>query len=139
MSPTQLIDQILANVWLWFTILVFTCYSITRLVVTDDFFIFAKPREWLKYNFPPEDYIYNGEKPKHRKPNQYKRLPNNRDYIVLEGHFIGELISCPWCFSFWAACVLWGGFLLAPVAVIALSVPLAVRVLVGSVAQRNGG
>lgn len=139
MKTTQLIDQILANPWLWLTILTVTCYSITRLIVTDDFWIFSKPREWIKANFPPEDTVFNGKKPPHRKPEQYKRLPNNRDYVVLEGHWLGELISCPWCSSFYVALGLWPAFLFFPTVVIIGAVPLALRALTGSIAYRNGG
>ena len=138
MSPNDLIDAVIANTWLWFVYLTFLSYSITRLIVTDDFYIFSKPREWIKNNFPPEDWVMN-KVPPHRKPDQFKKLPNNRDYVVLEGHWLGELISCPWCSGFWVSAGVWAAFLFVPEIVVALGMPLAIRALVGSIAFRNNG
>lgn len=134
----QTIDLILASPFATLLVLVFVCYSITRLIVTDDFWIFSKPREWIKENFPPEDYVYHGKRPPHRNENQYKRLPNNRDFVVTEGHWLGELISCPWCSGFWISLGVWIGFLAEPEWVIVGAIPLALRAAVGWIAVTVG-
>jgi hypothetical protein len=125
-------------IWAAFVLLWMGAYSITRLVVTDDFYVFSKPREWIKKNFPPEGEVVSSV-PKHRKPTQFKRLPNNKDYVILEGHWLGELISCPWCSGFWISLALWTAFLFMPTVVLIGIAPLAMRAFVGFFAGIVGG
>lgn len=116
-------------------ILSFGSYSITRLIVTDDFALFSVPRNWIKKHFPPEDWAMD-TKPPDRV--QYRRVSNGV-YVVTKGHWLGELISCPWCAGFWVSLALWIFFLIWPTLIIGLLVPFALRAFVGGYANRIGG
>lgn len=116
-------------------ILAIGSYSITRLIVTDDFPLFRIPRKWIKDRFPPDDYAMEV-----RPPSRVKwRRTSNGVYVVEEGHWIGELISCPWCAGWWVSLAVWVSFLFLPTLTLGLLVPFALRALVGGYANRIGG
>lgn len=117
-------------------ILAIGSYSITRLVVTDDFALFRIPRNWIKDRFPPDDYAMES-----RPPDRIKdwRRTSNGLYVVQKGHWLGELISCPWCAGWWVSLAVWAAFLLAPTLTLGILIPFALRALVGGYANRIGG
>jgi hypothetical protein len=119
-------------------ILAIGAYSITRLIVTDDFPLFRNIRNWIKDRFPPDDYVME-KRPPERIPSDHWRRASNGVYIVEKGHWIGELISCPWCAGWWVSLAVWVSFILTPSWTIAILVPFALRAMVGGYANKIGG
>lgn len=116
-------------------LLLLGCYSITRLVVTDTFPLFARPREWVKKRFPPAETVWEEKPPR----GTWKKLPDNRHYVVLKGHWIGELIDCPWCAGFWVSLGVTGAYFVTPVLTLVALLPMAFRAFVGGYANKIGG
>jgi hypothetical protein len=114
-------------------ILALGTYSITRLVVTDTFPLFAKPRDWIKERFPPTD-THRQTKPPRGKYN--RQGPN---YFVYEGHWLGDLIDCPWCAGWWISLVTLTGFFFQPAITLFVLAPFALRAFVGGYANKIGG
>lgn len=115
--------------------LALACYSVTRLIVTDEFPLFAKPREWLKARYPPSHTTWKKRPPKRVE----SRALSSGIWAVDEGHWIGDMISCPWCAGWWVSLVGWALFLVSPTWITALAIPFALRAFVGAFALRNGG
>lgn len=115
-------------------LLAFTSYSVTRLVVTDDFPPVVAIRNWLFHRFPHDDYT-SDVRPVRGEP----RRVSNGVWVVTQGHWIGNLISCPWCFGFWASVAVFAAFLFLPYWLFALGAyPFALRAFVGGYASRIG-
>lgn len=119
-------------------ILAIGSYSITRLVVTDTFPLFQNIRDWIKDRFPPDDHVMD-RRPPDRIPVEHWRRASNNVFVVTKGHWIGELISCPWCAGWWVSLAVWVAFVLTPFWTIALLTPFALRAMVGGYANRVGG
>lgn len=118
----------LAALFGWpFVVLALAIYSITRLVTTDSFPPVEKARNWLFQRFPPEGYTTLV------RPNEkrVKFMLQGRHYVVTEGHWFGELISCPWCSGMWVATAVFLAFWVAPVVTTFVLVPMAWRVIPG--------
>lgn len=116
-------------------VLAMACYSVTRLIVTDDFPLFEKPREWLKLRFPPSGTTW-----KKRPPERVQsRALSSGIWAVDQGHWIGDLISCPWCAGWWVSLAATILFFITPTWTIALCIPFALRAFVGGYANKIGG
>lgn len=104
-------------------------FSITRLITTDSFPPVEKARLWLFQRFPPEGYTTL------IRPND-KRCRfqlQGRYYVVTEGHWLGELLSCPWCSGMWVSLGVSLAFWAWPIVTTAVLVPIALRVVPGIV------
>lgn len=119
--------------WIHLFIMSFGAYSITRLIVTDDFPMFAKPRKWLHHRFP-----YEGMQPTVR-PLRGKVTRAGSTYYVTEGHWIGELTHCPWCMGWWISLAAVAGYWVKPYWTLAILFPFALRAVIGNIAARVGG
>lgn len=129
------INEVLSTLtWINLVILALGSYSITRLIVTDSFPLFEKPRKWILERFPAEGHA-SQIKPKRGT----SRRTSNNIYIVEEGHWLGELISCPWCSGWWVSLAIWVAFMFIPEIVIIGLVPFALRAFVGGYANKIGG
>lgn len=122
-------------IWVVILFLWLGSYSITRLVYKDDFPLFANPRKWLHKRFPPTDTVWEEKPPR----GTWKRLPDNRHWVVVKGHWLGDLTDCPWCAGFWVSLGVWTAYLFFPVIVMLAIPPLAMRAFVGAFALKNGG
>ena len=120
---------------IYLLILVFGAYSFTRLVVTDSFPWAAKPREWIFDRFPPVGHVT--ERKIEREGIISMRTANG--WYVQSGHWLGEMLSCPWCAGFYVSLAVSVAYLFAPVATLAVLFPMALRASVGVIAYRNGG
>jgi hypothetical protein len=120
---------------MYLAIMAMGSYSITRLFVTDSFPLFEIPRQWLFKRFPPDGHA-STDRPPDRV--EYKRTSNNI-YVVTKGHFIGELISCPWCIGWWVSLAVTISFALIPSVTILILIPFALRAFVGGYANTIGG
>lgn len=49
--------------------------------------------------------------------------------------YVSTLVRCPWCIGFWIALALYGAWLLAPAAVVAVMVPLTLSAAFGLIAK----
>lgn len=107
-------------------------YSITRLITIDS--IADRPREWIFDRFPPA----NRTMKKRPNPDRCTFIVTGDHYYVTEGHWLGELLSCPWCSGFWVSLVVFGAFIAWPVATTFLLVPLALRVIPGMIESAIG-
>lgn len=116
-------------------LLLLGCYSITRLVVTDTFPLFANPREWLWKRFPPTDRVTEVKPPR----GVWKKLPDNKHYVVIKGHWLGDLTDCPWCAGFWVSLSVWTAYAWLPLLTLAILIPFAFRAFVGGYANKVGG
>jgi hypothetical protein len=114
-------------------ILSFGAYSITRLIVTDDFPMFAKPRKWLHHRFP-----YEGMQDP-QKPVRGKSTRSGPVFYVTEGHWLGELTHCPWCMGWWVSLAAVVGYWFVPEIVLIGLLPFALRAVVGIIASKVGG
>lgn len=122
------LEATLAALFGWpFLIVALAIYSITRLVTTDSFPPVEKARNWLFQRFPPEGYTTLVRPDDKRCRFQIQ----GRHYVVTEGHWFGELISCPWCFGMWAATAVCLSFWAAPIGTTFVLVPMALRVIPG--------
>lgn len=110
-------------------------YSITRLVYKDDFPLFANPRKWLHKRFPPTDTVWDAKPPR----GTWKRLPDNQHWVVIKGHWLGDLTDCPWCAGFWVSLAIWSSYFCLPLLTLSLLVPLSMRAFVGAFAIKHGG
>lgn len=117
------------------SLLLLGVYSITRLIVTDTFPLFAKPRDWIKKRFPPSEFLMETKPPR----GTWKKLPDNKHYLVIKGHWFGDLIDCPWCAGFWVSLSVWSAYFFLPLLTLALLVPLSFRAFVGGYANKVGG
>lgn len=115
-------------------LLSFGSYSITRLIVTDGFPLFAKPREWVKERFPPEGYT-SKTKPPRGKAN---RPGGGNTWYVYEGHWIGDLIDCPWCAGWWVGLGTLTAYWFQPAVTLLVLTPLALRAVIGVIANKLG-
>jgi hypothetical protein len=131
----SLINEVLANLT-WFNLFVLTVgsYSITRLLVTDSFPLFERPRQWLFKNYPPEGFASQS-----KPPRGVWRKTSNNIYVVDEGHWLGELLSCPWCAGWWVSLAVYIGFVFAPAVTVFILVPFTMRAIVGGYANKIGG
>lgn len=114
-------------------ILSFGAYSITRLIVTDDFPMFAKPRTWLHHRFPYEGM----QEP--TKPLRGTSTRAGSTFYVTKGHWLGELTHCPWCMGWWVSLASVAGYWAKPYWALAVLLPFALRAIVGNIAARVGG
>jgi hypothetical protein len=76
----------------WLVLLVvagLATFRLTRLIVTDDFPLVAVPRRWVT----GEPYWVEAEQKWHY-PSENGSWPR---------HWLGELVSCPWCASGWVS------------------------------------
>lgn len=137
MRNFQEINDFVTTLPFWFValMLLLGSYSVTRLVVTDTFPLFARPREWFKRRFPPTDTTWDSKPPR----GTWKKLPDNRHYVVLKGHWFGDLIDCPWCAGFWVSLGVWTTYLFFPTFILLAIPPLAFRAFVGGYANKIGG
>lgn len=122
------LESVLAALFGWpFFILALAIYSITRLITIDS--LVDRQRDWLLDRFPP---LGRTQK---KRPNEDRCsfIVTGDHYYVTKGHWIGELFSCPWCMGFWVSAAVFGAFILWPVAVTFLLVPLAFRVIPGMI------
>jgi hypothetical protein len=69
----------------------------------------------------------------------WKKLPDNRHYVVLKGHWFGDLIDCPWCAGFWVSSGVWAAYLVHPYVALGFLMPLSFRAFVGAYANKLGG
>lgn len=102
-------------------------YSITRLITADS--ILDKPREWFFSRFPPAGYRTD-RRPTNKK---IRYVLNGKWYDITKGHFLGELVQCPWCTGFWVASFATLFLLWLPVTGVLLLLPHAFRVIGGLV------
>lgn len=99
--------------------------SITRLITRDS--LIDGLRDWFFTHWPHE-----GFQTKTRPKRGVFITTSNGAYYVNRGTYLGELVSCPWCTSFWVAAGLWAAFIAWPVGTTFFLVPLGVRALAGA-------
>ena len=116
-------------------IIVFGAYSITRLIVTDKMPWVEKPRNWIYDRFPPL-----GHTTKHKiKTKGVESMNTSGGWYVTQGHWIGELLSCPWCAGFYVSLAVSIAYLYLPIWTLGALFPMALRAGVGVIAYHNGG
>jgi hypothetical protein len=108
-------------------ILTFGAYSYTRLIVTDKFPLCDWFRNMINDRWPPTGHV--SEQKVRTKGVESMHVSNG--WYVQKGHWLGELISCPWCFGFWTSLTISVMFLYAPVFTLAACFPMALRAAVG--------
>src|SRR5262245_19874808 len=59
-----------------------------------------------------------------------------RSRLMREDGWLEELVECPWCLGFWIAVCFWAGYQLWPHAMLVVSVPLALSVVVGALGSK---
>lgn len=119
--------------WIYIAILCLGAYSITRLVVTDSLPWVSKPRERIMEKFPPEGWVSED------RPKRGKSVSVSQGWVTKEGHWLGELLSCPWCAGFWISFPICIAFFFWTEITLLVLLPFALRAVVGVVAYRNGG
>lgn len=121
-------SDVLANLTpLTFLILLLAGASLTRFVTTDEF-PFGALRDRLFNRFPPAGYTVTRDiQP---KGSGWQRLGTGI-YYHGEGKWLGRLLSCDFCAGTWVAIALFTLFCLFPTFTIFVSVPLAIRIVVG--------
>lgn len=107
-------------------------YSITRLITTDSFPPIERLRTWFFNKFPPDGFSTR------KRPNdkRCKFIVTGDRYQVTVGHWLGELVSCPWCAGWWVSVVACAAFWFWPVVTVALLVPFALRVIPGIITSK---
>lgn len=120
----------IASLYGWpIIILALGVWSITRLITTDSFPPIEKLRNWVFDRFPHEGYTA-----KH-KPNPERARSTNISggmYYVNEGHWIGELLHCPWCSGWWVSLAVCLSYWAWPVVTLAVLIPFGLRVVSGA-------
>lgn len=106
-------------------------FSITRLITTDSFPPIEKLRLWIFDRFPPDGYRTR------RRPTSKKvRWVVQGDwYDVTVGHYIGELIHCPWCAGWWVSLAATIALVYLPLTTILVLTPFALRGAVGWISR----
>jgi hypothetical protein len=76
-------------------------WSFTRLLVTDS--IFDRPRDWVMIRYPYPGLVVRkiSDVPEGRR--SLYRSTNVGTFVSPKGTFLGKLLSCPWCLSFYVA------------------------------------
>lgn len=122
------LEPVLAALFGWpLLILALGIYSLTRLITKDS--LIDRQREWFFNHFPHEGFTTK----KRPNPDRCTFIVTGERYYVTEGHFLGELINCPWCSGFWVSLLLFGSFVFWPVATTFLLVPFGLRVIPGAI------
>lgn len=84
-------------------------FRISRLVATDDFPLIKSAREWLLRRWPSDDTEFfasevetvdGGYEVRNTKTSV---VPYEDRYIPVYPHWLGVLVSCIWCNSWWVA------------------------------------
>lgn len=120
--------------WIQIMILLLGAYSITRLIVTDTFPVFEKSRNWIFERFPHDGYATK------KKPTRGKtHMISNGVWVVDEGHWLGNLISCPWCSGWWVGVGVFVASVVAWSWTVFVLFPFAIRAFVGGFANKIGG
>lgn len=80
--------------WFLLTLMIFTTFRITWLIVRDDFPPIARVRNWITTQYW-----------KHRNPvyEYYDEVGDTVRETKGLRHWAKELITCPWCVSVWAS------------------------------------
>lgn len=107
-------------------------FSITRLINTDSFPPIERARTWLFEHFPHEGYTTRNV------PNQKRAefISTGDHFYVTVGHWLGELVHCPWCAGWWVSLAASLSFWAWPVSTLAVMVPFAFRALVGIISNK---
>ncbi len=111
-------------------------FSVTRLITTDSFPIFEKARNWIFERFPPDGYRTR-RRPTNKKI-KYVWQPGNNFYDITQGHWIGELVQCPWCAGFWVSVFATLFLLFLPKTGLLLLLPFAFRAGAGWLSKLTG-
>lgn len=95
----------------------FAVHRITRLIVADSFPPVRKLRERLLSRWPSEDTVFTDEWVTHTtgEPETLGGAEvlfvDGAGWVARSPHWLGELVTCVWCASFWiaslAAVALW--------------------------------
>lgn len=114
-------------------ILAMAIYSITRLITEDTFPPIERIRNWVLNKFPHDGYTTK------IRPNPKRAQFVNTSsgfYHVNVGHWLGELITCPWCAGWWVSVAVCTAFWFWPVVTTAVLVPFAFRVVPGIIKSK---
>lgn len=104
--------------------------SLTRLITEDS--LVDRQRDWFFLHWPHEGFQST------KRPHRGTFITTSGGgYYVNVGTYLGELVHCPWCASFWVAAGLWAAFVAWPVTIMFLLVPFGVRVLAGAFIRKT--
>lgn len=104
--------------------------SLTRLITEDSLVDGLRERFFLHW---PHEGFQSTKRPKRGT----FITTSGGGYYVNIGTYLGELVHCPWCASFWVAAGLYAAFVLWPVSAVFWSIPFGVRVLAGAFIRKT--
>jgi hypothetical protein len=99
-----------------------------RLIARDS--IFASARHWFFMHWPHEGFVDTKS-----RPLRGQSVFSSGVWYTQSGTFLGELVYCPFCLSWWLAIAQFGVYHIAPTAVMALCVAHSCRILSGFLAK----
>jgi len=110
-----------------FLILSLAVFRISRLIVTDR--ISEPLRLRLLARFPSSETVFT-------EPGPGRFWAESLDgWAVEHPHWLGELVSCMWCVSWWISLIVTVGWWAAPTVIVWLAAPFALSAVVGLLAE----
>jgi hypothetical protein len=121
--------------FLHLVILILGTFSYTRLVTADKFPLSIWIRDKVFSKYPPV-----GHTSKDRCQSKgIDSMKVSQGWYTTKGHWLGELISCGWCLSFWVGLFVSIGYVVIPTLTLAALFPMALRAASGVISYHNGG
>lgn len=104
-------------------LLALAAYRTTRLVLTDT--ITRRFREWWYLRFPTPQMAVEARK------------ADSEEWLQLQPHPLGTLMSCAWCLSVWLSALWVIAYAYWPTVTIWAALPLSLSAVVGKLSERD--
>lgn len=132
MNITDSIAAFIANPFLAI-VLVLGAFGWWRFIARDT--MLDTPRNWFWSKFPHEGFQTGIDA---ERPKRGQHIYTSGTWYCSKGTWLGELLFCPWCLSFWVGLVYLGLFTIWPTFILAMSILQAARVSTAFLSQRVG-